>query len=101
MSCGQGKPDSNGRFPQAVAVHLVNRDSTNSLRVELVDAAYGAAEISKTIASNQEAAIKVDLTESSGWYDFTVRTDSNERFERTFAGRVETGALSTSDPAMA
>ena len=36
---------------------------------------------------------------SSGyWYDFTARASN---FERRFAGRLETGADSISDPAMA
>ncbi|MBV8271234.1 MAG: phospholipase C, phosphocholine-specific [Cupriavidus sp.] len=39
-----------------------------------------------------------NLGESGNWYDFTV---SAANFERRFAGRVETGKPSVSDPAMA
>ncbi|MDM0020824.1 phosphocholine-specific phospholipase C [Variovorax saccharolyticus] len=39
-----------------------------------------------------------NLDGSGHWYDFTV---SAENFERRFAGRVETGKPSVSDPAMA
>jgi len=35
---------------------------------------------------------------SGYWYDFTARSGN---FERRFAGRLETGADSISDPAMA
>jgi phospholipase C len=38
-----------------------------------------------------------DLAASGQWYDFTVTADS---FVRRFAGRIETGADSISDPAM-
>jgi phospholipase C len=34
---------------------------------------------------------------SHGWYDLSV---SGEQFERHFAGRMETGAPSFSDPAV-
>ncbi len=37
------------------------------------------------------------LAFSQGWYDFTV---AGENFERRFAGRVETGLASVSDPAL-
>jgi phospholipase C len=37
------------------------------------------------------------LDRTGGWYDFTVRVG---RFERRFAGRMETGRDSVSDPAM-
>ncbi|ACB97170.1 phosphocholine-specific phospholipase C [Beijerinckia indica] len=39
------------------------------------------------------------LARTSNWYDFTVVGDNN--FERRFAGRLETGKDSISDPAMA
>ena len=39
-----------------------------------------------------------DLAGSGRWYDFTVTADN---LERRFAGRVETGKPSVSDPAMA
>lgn len=39
-----------------------------------------------------------NLERSGSWYDFTVKS---EAFERRFAGRVETGKASVSDPAMA
>ena len=100
VRCEYMKPDANGLVPQAIAVRLVNHDPSNSLRVELADSAYGTSSKTKTVLPNQEATIVLDLTRSSGWYNFTVRTDANERFERSFAGRVETGAVSTSDPAM-
>jgi phospholipase C len=38
-----------------------------------------------------------NLEESSNWYDFTVQSAG---FESRFAGRVETGRNSFSDPAM-
>jgi phospholipase C len=40
------------------------------------------------------------LEKSGNWYDFTVTGDDRGRFSRRFAGRVETGRDSFSDPAM-
>jgi phospholipase C len=41
-----------------------------------------------------------DLRGSGQWYDFTVSCDSSAQFSRRFAGRVETGRHTVSDPAM-
>jgi phospholipase C len=40
------------------------------------------------------------LGDSGGWYDFTVLIDELPDFQRRFAGRVETGKPSISDPRM-
>ncbi|MDM0044984.1 phospholipase C, phosphocholine-specific [Variovorax dokdonensis] len=40
------------------------------------------------------------LADSGRWYDFEVTCDSDPNWMRRFAGRVETGAASVSDPAM-
>jgi phospholipase C len=40
------------------------------------------------------------LTDSGQWYDFAVTCDADAAYYRRFAGRVETGQHSVSDPAM-
>lgn len=40
------------------------------------------------------------LSDSGGWYDFTVLIDELPDYQRRFAGRVETGRASISDPRM-
>ncbi|MFL9485202.1 phosphocholine-specific phospholipase C [Chitinophagaceae bacterium LWZ2-11] len=72
--------------------------------VEIIDNAYQtpASFLTLDAASGKHAkdVAVLDLTKSSGWYDFTVRVKSNTTFEKRFAGRVETGKPSISDPAM-
>lgn len=41
-----------------------------------------------------------ELADSGRWYDFAVTSDTDPSFYRRFAGRVETGQHSVSDPAM-
>jgi len=42
----------------------------------------------------------LNLGKSSGWYDFTVKVSGADNFEKRFAGRVETGKESITDPYM-
>ncbi|MDM0122816.1 phosphocholine-specific phospholipase C [Variovorax arabinosiphilus] len=50
------------------------------------------------VAAGATGTLHWKLDDSGQWYDFTV---TGEKFERRFAGRVETGRHSVSDPAMA
>lgn len=47
-----------------------------------------------------EQEIILDLTEVYGWYDFSVSIEGQSSFQRRFAGRIETGQDSYSDPFM-
>lgn len=53
-----------------------------------------------TIASDQQEKQTWSLVDSGNWYDFTVNVEESEGYARRFAGRIETGVHSTSDPAM-
>jgi phospholipase C len=81
------------------------RNTVNqSLKVSIIDNAYKAAPFDLTLRSSkpgvsyQEEILK--LKNQFGWYDFTVRVNGFETYERRFAGRVETGQTSFTDPFM-
>jgi phospholipase C len=86
-------------------------DPTN-LNIRLIATNHGPSEVTLVLRAN---AYRTDgpwtltlppgrrlvcvrsVAESYGWYDFTV---TGEAFERRFAGRMESGAPSFSDPAV-
>jgi len=53
-----------------------------------------------TLAPGQTVILSWDMSRSAGWYDLTVRDSGDPSYTRRLAGRIETGAPSTSDPAM-
>jgi phospholipase C len=70
-----------------------------SFRVEAN--AYGyPQEEDATLAPGETVSLSWDMTRSAGWYDLTVRESGDPTYTRRLAGRIETGAPSTSDPAM-
>jgi phospholipase C len=79
-------------------VHLQN-SSEHSLTVEVQDNSYKALTVTREIGAGHEASIVLNLKQSYGWYDFTVKTKGCEA-EARFAGRVETGRSSFTDPLM-
>jgi phospholipase C len=87
-----------------VELKLRNLDPQRKLKVEITDNAYKSNAQSKVldIASHKGsvATVILDLKTSFGWYDFSVKIEGFELFEQRFAGRVETGKASFSDPLM-
>jgi len=55
---------------------------------------------SASVAGGAKAELHWDLSSSGAWYDFVVSCDADANWQRRFAGRVETGKHSVSDPAM-
>jgi phospholipase C len=53
------------------------------------------------VVARSETLLRLPLVASGRWYDFSVKVKGQADFSRRFAGRVETGAPSVSDPAMA
>lgn len=68
---------------------------TGEGQVVLRDEAYGQPEQTITLSAGQPQTLPVDLT--SQWYDISV---SGESFCHRFAGHIETGKPSLTDPAL-
>jgi len=69
--------------------------------VEIIDNAYYGKPISRVLSGTERSStIFIPLTQSFGWYDLSVTIPGNNSFERRFAGRVETGRSSYTDPHM-
>jgi phospholipase C len=52
------------------------------------------------VKGGDDATMRWSLDATGNWYDFVVTCDADTAFYRRFAGRVETGRHSVSDPAM-
>ena len=77
-------------------------DPVNRYAVEIIDNAYKNQPIKALLdtanSKNGNTTIKLDLRKSFNWYDITVRVTGNNLFEKRYAGHVETGNESMSDP---
>lgn len=81
-------------------VTIVNRSGRRQ-RIRIIDHAYHMPVVEKVIAASGEAKAHINTLKSFGWYDFSVRVQGDSDFEQRYAGRVETGSSSRSDPFMA
>jgi phospholipase C len=81
-----------------VVVHLRN-PAAELVTVEIKDNAYKTKPLTRRIEPGQETSVVLQLGKSHGWYDYTVRAIGLDGDAR-FAGRVETGRASCTDPLM-
>ncbi len=81
-----------------VLVRLRNA-ADKPVSVEIGDNAYKTKSVTRRIEPRQEISVILRLEQSHGWYDYTVKVRGSDA-ESRFAGRVETGRVSFSDPLM-
>jgi len=82
-----------------VELKMQNPDKGRQYEITITDNAYRSKAKSIALTDKNASAI-LDLKFSYGWYDFSVKVKGYPSFEQRFAGRVETGEHSFSDPFM-
>jgi phospholipase C len=85
-----GRPSGN------IVLHIKNSGKT-PVQIAVKDHSYGLAPVTKQLAANATEEVVMWSGKSHGWYDVSVSVGNDEA---RYAGRVETGATSITDPAM-
>lgn len=100
--------DAKGQEPE---VHCENRKGnqlvlkvksppgmTQATEISVEFLAYYNAKTMKIINPGEALELPISLIESSGWYDLQIKVQGNDVFSRRYAGRVENGESSITDP---
>ena len=94
----------NKKLTGNVELQIENLDKDRSFTIEIKDNAYKKVDLKKMVgkagSGHQQVNIVLDLSKSFGWYDFTIRLNGIRVFEKRYAGHVETGEASKTDPWM-
>ncbi len=89
----------NSEFTGNLILQLTSSSSRKELDVTITDQSYKSASISKRLRMGRTISVPLHLQRNHGWYDFTIETEGFATKFR-FAGRVETGRSSFTDPLM-
>lgn len=82
-----------------VEIKLANRSSQLWTVIITQDAYFKVSSTStRELPPGLQVLSKIDTSPSSGWYDFTLTIKEAPTFLRRYAGRVETGKHSITDP---
>jgi phospholipase C len=95
----QQKLHSKNKLTGNIVLHFKN-ESRRAHKVKITDNAYGRGSVKAEIPASSSKTIVLNLEKSYNWYDFVVEADGYNPFKRHYAGRVETGEPSRSDPQM-
>ena len=80
-----------------IVIHI---DGSDKLQLTVTDNVYKKGRPEKMADTTGKITLPVSTAGSQGWYDFSVKQSSSGLFERRYAGRVETGQATRTDPVM-
>lgn len=100
IACGYESDPRTQKPTGNIIVKVTTGDAAGTVEVAMTDNAYKQSVITRKLARGEEGGLVINLKESHGWYDFSIRVKGFDHFERRYAGRVETGRESFSDPFM-
>ena len=82
-----------------LVLHISNGGAGDCVLTLTANRYSSAAPQTHALAAGQSIDIAWPLGDSAHWYDLSIVSDHDKRYERRMAGHVETGSASTSDPA--
>jgi phospholipase C len=88
-----GKPTGN------LVLKVINK-TIQPQHIVIVDNSYKAGIKEQSIDAGSSKEMPFDTSKSFGWYDVSIKLKGNLSFENRYAGRVETGLASKTDPLM-
>lgn len=83
----------------AVTLNFINHGK-EAYTIDISDASYKGKARQVKVEPGKKLAVPVALDSSFGWYDLAIRVQGAKDFVRRYAGHVETGKPSFSDPLM-
>ncbi len=86
-----------GQVTDFVRVRIV---ATSAMTLRLTANAYEHAAQTQGCVPGQPVMMRVPLTKSHGWYDFTLSVENHPNYTRRYAGRCENGQAQRTDPVM-
>lgn len=93
-----------GYRKDVVTLDILQAKPNENFQIEITDNSYNGP--SQHLVLNSPGARKpkntiiIETHNNFGWYDFSVKCKGYDEFEKRYAGHVETGNHSKSDPAM-
>jgi phospholipase C len=86
--------------PAQRTVRVVVRNNSQGPRRFAIEEGYTKLRTRKMVLAGEDTSVEIPLADSAGWFDVKVQAEKAEPFLRRFAGHIEDGKASTSDPGM-
>jgi phospholipase C len=99
VKCLYEESKSKRQLTGNLVIKLENH-SAIAKKILLKDVGYRQKLPTISLSSGEEKSIVIDLQSSFGWYDLRVEVETFSGWYERFAGHVETGKISKTDPLM-
>jgi phospholipase C len=100
-ACSYERDGSGDKLSGNVELSLTHKGGDQAYTVQIIDNSYHAKPITKNITPGTSKGTTIlDLSQQHGWYDFTVKVAGANGFQQRYAGHVESGRPSYTDPGM-
>lgn len=99
-TCSYEQAKLNAKRLTGNIILTIKNNSGKQQAIEITDNAYHAPLQTKMLPADTETTVVINLGKSHHWYDVTVKIKGNDVFQASYAGHVETGENTISDPAM-
>ncbi len=101
ISCRYEQDEKNPlRLSGNIIVTITNKSKIVQ-EMEIKDESYKTGVRLLKVGPNSKASVVINLSKNYNWYDFSIRAkQSGLNFMERFAGRIETGATTKTDPLM-
>ena len=81
-------------------VFTIENKGTTPVSIQIVDNKYKAAIQNVVLKPKSTSNVLLRLSKSAHWYDFSVIQAGNAVFKHRYAGKIETGEITITDPYM-
>lgn len=97
------KPEQVGLVRNKLSGNLIfsiENKGTAAITIQIIDHKYGAPPRNLQLKPKSTNTVLLDLSKSANWYDFSIIQTGNKIFKNRYAGKIETGEITTTDPFM-
>lgn len=94
------KYEEKNKKPTGKIILQITNNDKRSQTVMIADNSYKTGKKEQLLAAGSSKNVLFDTSKSFGWYDVSVKLKGNSSSEKRYAGRVETGTASKTDPLM-
>ncbi|MFD2285126.1 phospholipase C, phosphocholine-specific [Pedobacter petrophilus] len=86
--------------PSGNLIFRIENKEEKAIDIRIVDNKYQTTGQKHHLKAKAILTLSLDLSKSANWYDFSIRLMGNDIFNHRYAGKIENGAITETDPYM-
>jgi len=79
---------------------MISSEHAQPYHMEITHNGYKNTTVNSVLTSQKPLRIPIHVSDSHGWYDFTLKVRGHDGYQVNYAGHFENGKESNTDPVM-